>query len=137
MTDTIKKLHRKYMESGYPPISYVTFSRLRPFWVVQPKINMRNTCLCQKHENMDLLTECLKKNNFIKENSTSDVIKSMCCDIYNLECLQRKCATCKNGPVIYQEIDNSEKVVYWAWENQKKSYIKNGIEKTAITVEKV
>ncbi|PZC79421.1 hypothetical protein B5X24_HaOG216416 [Helicoverpa armigera] len=137
LTDTIKNLHRKYIESGYPPISYVTFSRLKPFWVVQPKINMRNTCLCEKHENMDLLTESLKKNNFIKENSTSEVIKSMCCDIYNLECLQRKCATCKNRHVIYQEIDNSEKVVYWAWEKQKNSYIKNGIEKTAITVEKV
>ena len=63
MTDTIKNLHRKYIETGYPPISYVTFSRLKPFWVLQPKINMRNTCLCEKHENMDLLTESLKRNH--------------------------------------------------------------------------
>lgn len=137
MTDTIKNLHRKYIESGYPPISYVTFSRLKPFWVLQPKINMRNTCLCEKHENMDLLIASLKKNHIIKENSTTDVIKSICCDIYNLECLQRKCTTCKNRHLIYQEIDNSEKVLYWAWEKQKNSYTKNGIEKTAITVEKV
>lgn len=137
MSDTIKNLHRKYIESGYPPISYVTFSRLKPFWVLQPKINMRNTCLCEKHENMNLLIESLKKNHIIKENSTTDVIKSICCDIYNLDCLQRKCTTCKNRHLIYQEIDNSAKVLYWAWEKQKNSYTKNGIEKTAVTVEKV
>ncbi|KAL0818993.1 hypothetical protein ABMA28_008280 [Loxostege sticticalis] len=137
MTDTIKNLHRKYLESGYPPISYVTFSRFKPFWVLQPKINMRNTCLCQKHENMDLLIESLKRNRIIKENSVTDIIKSVCCDIYNLECLQRKCTICKNRHVIYQEIDNSKKVVYWAWEKQKNSYTKNGIQKTSITVEKV
>lgn len=112
MTDTIKNLHKKYIDSGYPPISYVTFSRMKPFWVQQPNINMRNTCLCEKHENMGLLISALKTNRVIKENTTSDVLKSICCDILNFKCIQRTCPVCKNKHLNYQEFSNSENVSY-------------------------
>lgn len=137
LKDTIKNLHKKYLTSGHPPISYVNFTRMRPFWVTQPKLNARNTCLCQKHENMDLLITSLKRNRIIKENTTTEILSSICCDIFKVECLQRTCPICRNRHLNYQEFDNSKDVVYWAWKKIKKNYKKNGVDKIAINVEKV
>lgn len=137
MKDTIKNLHKKYLTSGYPPISYVTFTRMRPFWVTQPKLNLRNTCLCEKHENMDLVISSLKRNRIIKENTTTEILSSICCDIFKVECLQRTCPVCKNRHLNYQEFDNSKDVIYWNWKKIKKNYKKNGVDKIAVNVEKV
>ncbi|XP_060801831.1 uncharacterized protein LOC132904258 [Amyelois transitella] len=137
MTDTLKNLHLKYLKSGEPPISYSTFSRLKPFWIIQPNVNARNTCLCEKHENMKLLIESMKRNRLIKENTISDVLNSLCCSKDNIDCLQRTCSNCKSRLIDYQEFDNGVHVTYWNWEKNKSTYTKNSVEKSAIKVEKV
>lgn len=137
LTDTLKNLHLKYLGSGEPPISYSTFSRMKPFWVTQPNVNARNTCLCEKHENMKLLIESMKRNRLIKENTISDVLSSLCCSKDNIDCLQRICSSCKNRHIDYQEFNNEVNIAYWGWEKNKSIYVKNNVEKSAIKVEKV
>ena len=67
MLNTIEKLYEKYrMENTATKISYIVFSRLRPFWVVFPKGGDRETCACKQHENIQLLSEVLHKNEIIK-----------------------------------------------------------------------
>ncbi|KAF9412444.1 hypothetical protein HW555_009047 [Spodoptera exigua] len=137
LTDTLKNLHLKYLGSGEPPISYSTFSRMKPFWVTQPNVHARNTCLCEKHENMKLLIESMKRNRLIKENTISDVLSSLCCSKENIDCLQRICSSCKNRHIDYQEFNNEVNIAYWGWEKNKSIYVKNNVEKSAIKVEKV
>lgn len=54
LTDTLINLHKKFNVT-YKEVSYSTFCKYRPFWVVYPKESDRNTCSCVKHVNMDLL----------------------------------------------------------------------------------
>lgn len=84
LLDSLKNLHRKYLESESPPISYVTFTRLKPFWIIQPKVGSRETCLCKPHANMDLLIFSLKKNKIISENSTTNDLNSLTCKMLRL-----------------------------------------------------
>lgn len=137
LLDNLKNLHRKYLESGFPPISYVTFTRLKPFWIVLPKVDSRDTCLCKPHANMDLLINSLKKNKIISENSTTEILNSFTCKNAKVECLQRKCKKCKNKWVLYNEFDNSHNISYYAWSKNSKTYIKNNIEKVSTIVEKI
>ncbi|KAF9408110.1 hypothetical protein HW555_012084, partial [Spodoptera exigua] len=120
LTDSLKNLHRKYLDSGLPPISYVTFTRLKPFWVLQPSLNSRDTCLCKPHANMDLLISSLKHNKIIHENSTSEVLRSLTCNQTKVECLQRKCDKCKHKIIKYSEFDNSNSISYYIWEKGTK-----------------
>lgn len=138
LKDSIKNLHTKYIESGFPPVSYTTFTRLKPFWVLKPKINARDTCLCAKHANMELLMTCLKSNKIIKENSITDVLKALCCNKDNIQCLQRTCIACIKNNLNYQEFNNEHNIVYWKWENQSKTYSnKNGVDKSTKAIQKV
>lgn len=54
LLDTLKNLHKKFLQIAPFVISYTGFNRLRPFWVVHPTLSNRETCACVIHENMDL-----------------------------------------------------------------------------------
>lgn len=129
-------MHQKYLQSGYPPVSYTKFLRMKPFWVVKPDINQRDTCLCQPHANMELLITSLKTNKNIKESSMTNVLESLCCNKYNPKCLQRECPNCPKN-IQYQEFNNSNQISYWKWEKKDKVFKKNGVEKTIKVIEKV
>jgi len=53
LNDTVSNLHSKFLaENSDLKISYRTFCRLKPFWVVWPKEKDRDTCQCKTHENL-------------------------------------------------------------------------------------
>jgi len=64
-----QNLHEKCC-AGYPSsvISYVTFTRHRPFWIVQATTcnKDRDTCLCKKHENIQLCADKLHQLHVLK-----------------------------------------------------------------------
>lgn len=53
LNSSIKNSYKNF-EALHPKIkiSYSTFCRFRPFWILQPNARMRETCLCSNHENM-------------------------------------------------------------------------------------
>ncbi|KAJ8720807.1 hypothetical protein PYW08_006272 [Mythimna loreyi] len=56
---SLEKLHKKYMEEG-GLASYTTFTRYKPFYILDPKVTQRNTCACVKHANLTFLAQKLK-----------------------------------------------------------------------------
>lgn len=56
LNNTLKNLYNKFLEenpNGF--ISYCSFCRYKPFWIVEKKISERNTCLCKVHENVKFM----------------------------------------------------------------------------------
>lgn len=137
LLDSLLNLHKKYLALNPRfTISYSAFCKLRPFWVVTPNVNSRETCLCKTHENMDLVFAALKRNKIVEQKSLQEVTKYICCDSTTNECLKRICDKCKDKHLLYNEFDDSQEIHYWTWNTEKKMYIKNGTTKTSRTVTK-
>lgn len=120
LLDSVKKLHKKFMEENPNiRISYVTFSRLRPFWVYLPRDD-RDTCGCAVHTNMDLLISSLKKKGIVDITNFQKMLDILCCDKYNLKCVSRTCQICKNKVIPYKEFSNDQEIEYYEWGRGKK-----------------
>lgn len=119
LLDTIKNLHKKFLEE-YPNLrlSYVTFSRLRPLWVLLP-LDDRDTCACAEHTNLNLLISALHKNKIVDIKNTQDMLDILCCDKYKLHCVARKCEHCKNKGIPYKQFENTD-IEYKEWNKGKK-----------------
>jgi hypothetical protein len=60
LNDSMSCLHMKFVSETSEKISLATFCRLRPNYICLTKFISRNTCLCQKHQNMALALKNLK-----------------------------------------------------------------------------
>ena len=96
LLDTLKNLHQKYIRSHNIKLSYSSFCRLRPFWVVEPTLSDRNTCACIKHANMERLVKKLYQLKILDIKTPREICKSLCCNIQFKECMYRKCRVCKD-----------------------------------------
>lgn len=68
LNDTMHILHKQFLqEHQLLKLSYVSFTRLRPFWVLPPSEKDRDTCLCKACENPRLLVEKLVNMAILKE----------------------------------------------------------------------
>lgn len=77
LLDSVKSLRKKFLhENPKKNISYVTFSRLRPFWIYLPRDD-RETCACTAHTNMDLMILALKKTKLLTSR-----IPRKCCILF-------------------------------------------------------
>ncbi|CAG4947564.1 unnamed protein product [Parnassius apollo] len=133
LSDSLQNLHKKYLETNPQyKISYSAFCKLRPFWVRVPNVNIRETCLCKDHENMELVVVALRKNYLIVKKSANEILQSLCCDPRNVHCLTKKCDSCKNKAINYKEFDNTKETHYFIWNKVKKTYIKDGKEKATL-----
>lgn len=120
LNETMKNLHKAFIKtnSEYKTMSYATFCRLRPFWIVKPLVTNRDTCLCKVHENIQLIVNKLKVLKLISENSPNEIVKNMCCSDYLPErCLERTCILCKNKTVLFtnESHDLNENITYFQW----------------------
>lgn len=91
----LKILHQKYCEKFLSKISFETFKKLKPFWIVKPKLSCRDTCACTKCENFQFLIDALHKLGLILTKNMGDIAKSICCDYKNKSCIYRECSKCK------------------------------------------
>lgn len=128
LTDTLINLHKKFNET-HKEVSYSTFCKYRPFWVVYPKESDRNTCSCVKHVNMDLLVKSLQRNKIIKEANGSMLLESLCCDVRREKCLNRTCGKCKTKVIEYGEFYNDKPLKYYQWETKTVTYVSKDEEK--------
>lgn len=120
LLDSVKKLHKKFLEENPNiRISYVTFARLRPFWVYLPRDD-RDTCGCTVHTNMDLLISSLRKKGIVDITNFQNMLDILCCDKYNLKCVSRTCQICKNKVIPYNEFSNDQEIEYYEWGRDKK-----------------
>lgn len=120
---SLKDLHRKFITSSSFKISYSSFRALRPFWVVQPKITERDTCLCSTHENMRLLIQTMHSLRIISESSIEDIVSSVCCPDKTEACLRRSCPKCKDKSGQFEIQENEVEVSYHSWVTKKEKRV--------------
>ncbi|GBM18513.1 hypothetical protein AVEN_252291-1 [Araneus ventricosus] len=136
LLDSLKHLHRKYINNGGTFMSYTQFCLLRPFWVVQPTLKDRETCLCVLHCNTKELLKKLHLYRVIKESTTKDICNTVCCK-RSYACMFRICQHCKEKKLKMvnqtNEFKNCE-VKYSKWiKTQKITQVKGEEKKVKIT----
>ncbi|CAG9787325.1 unnamed protein product [Diatraea saccharalis] len=130
LNDTLLNLHTVFKNKTGLHISYQTFRRYRPFWVLFPKASSRNTCLCILHENSDHIVRALQKAKVISFGSASDLAKSICCqNSLNLKCLERTCTTCQNEEIKLNTLIKDGYITYERWVTKNNKIIVKGMEK--------
>ncbi|KAF9410884.1 hypothetical protein HW555_010171, partial [Spodoptera exigua] len=130
LNDNLKNLHETFLKERCS-VSYSSFCKYRPYWVVFPKVD-RDTCQCKLHSNVNLLVKALKTAQIISESSGTHVINSLCCDVKQ-KCLERSCKFCANKVLNYHEFKNNKKNIFHQWVVEKKPYTgKDGKQKIKI-----
>ena len=100
LTDTLKNLHLKFLaECWQISLSYQTFCRLRPFWVLQPTAADRETCLCKTHENTMFLAKKLHQLKLLTTVNIEQLIDLIVCNNESRQCMYRLCEKCKDAVV--------------------------------------
>lgn len=121
LNDTMLNLYAKFKNTVNRKISYSLFCRYRPFWIISPDAKKRDTCLCVQHENMEQIVSSLKMTKILKETTSVNFVKSICCEgKLNEDCLMRNCEGCRNKKVQIMEIENANDTIsYWRWITKK------------------
>lgn len=101
LCDTMVRLHTKFLSESLYKVSFATFCKFRPFFVMVPNAISRETCLCVTHENMKHYITALYHNNIITVRSISGVLKQLCCGVDDVRCLLRNCEACTNKKLSY------------------------------------
>jgi hypothetical protein len=116
LCNSLKFLYRKFCEENEFLISYASFCRMRPFWVVNMKISERDTCLCQKCENISLLFQTLRKEKILDGDLDTLIKNEMCCSPRTLDCFYRKCTICADNFFTFGMFNDDKTTWYDAWE---------------------
>jgi len=123
LSDTMRNLYDKFQKETEEKISYASFCKLRPFWVIQPRVQDRETCLCLKHENMQFL---LDKLHFLGVISTANIVqfcRTLCCNAEDKACAYGECTSCRDEKKV-QIVDASSTdspSFYYKWITQNQT----------------
>lgn len=109
------ELHQKFVSETSQKISYSSFCRLRPFWVLQPTVGDRETCTCMIHDNMQFKVGKAYNLKMITVKSADDLPQLFCCDIITEDCLLRKCKSCLSKNISIPLGGGEEPVQYFQW----------------------
>lgn len=120
LTDSIKTLFNKFLVE-YPSvkISQKTFARYKPFWVVKPSCESRNTCACEEHSNIHFKIQKLFQMKVLKEKNLAELVGQIMCDENSATCAWGICKKCRNTRIPITIGDMDCEVSWFKWE---KSY---------------
>uniref|UniRef100_A0A8D8Z5S4 Uncharacterized protein n=1 Tax=Cacopsylla melanoneura TaxID=428564 RepID=A0A8D8Z5S4_9HEMI len=122
LNDTMLNLHKKFIKSQtLYKISYPVFCRLRPFWVVYQKPEMRDTCECKLCVNTNFVVSALYRAEVINEKNAKELSAYLCCEFSGISCLQRNCDKCQKE-INYNEFNGSMDISYASWVLQADVY---------------
>ncbi|CAH2000779.1 unnamed protein product [Acanthoscelides obtectus] len=133
LLDTILNLYKKMLANNFK-ISYQTFCGLRPFWIVRPSTQNRDTCLCVTHSNLDMKLRALYDAKIIAYNNYQKLLEQLCCDRYNENCLSRRCLLCKNRLPKYKEFNDKRIIKYKMWVQERQEIIDLKTKKPKIVI---
>ena len=113
-------MFQKFCENSFL-ISYSTFCKLKPFWVITRHVSDRDTCICIRHENILLVCQQLKNLNIFEKAHPDELIESkMCCLQVTIPCLLRRCQSCKYkiNNLQTEEFDPNKESYYDIWQSK-------------------
>lgn len=128
LCDTLVNTFKKYKTEG-GRYGFTTFYRNKPFFILSPGINSRNTCLCPKHSNIDYLHTALVKHGIIS-GTRKDVLENICCDTNNYDCMYHTCRQCKNRKVQFNLVTEeklNQEVEWLEWDRKEHIYEKKDL----------
>ncbi|CAG9787763.1 unnamed protein product [Diatraea saccharalis] len=134
LLDTLKNIHKKFVNDTGLAISYATFIRRKPFYVLSPKLSDRDTCACRKHANMHFKFISLKKAYvLVFYNNLKEAVKATVCDKKSRSCMYSECTVCAEKKINYDySSTNQDANISWIeWNLKNHEYDKNGVKKVS------
>ncbi|PZC73688.1 hypothetical protein B5X24_HaOG208959 [Helicoverpa armigera] len=127
LLDTLLKLYKKYKNEG-GNVSFTTFKRYRPFYIVPPNLSTRNTCACIKHSNLTFKAEALKKLGLIKTTDLTDLVSEMVCDVKSKSCMYSECNLCRDKvlQITIPADQNQDEVSWYEFISKSHEFERNG-----------
>nr|CAI5841458.1 unnamed protein product [Callosobruchus analis] len=123
LLDTLRNIYKEFLKSGHA-ISYSSFARLRPFWIVAPKVTDRDTCMCTMHSNIQLVIGALNAAKILKATNYQNLLTTLCCDRYSEGCLERTCLICCDKEILfYGNFDDTKSITFKQWHSSRETYI--------------
>ena len=98
LLDSLLNLHRKILsENSSVKISYSLFSRMRPYFVLFPNLQSRDTCMCKLHENLTFIANKLLRLHLISSANLESLADSCSCETQSkIACMVLGKFVCKN-----------------------------------------
>ncbi|XP_030251615.1 uncharacterized protein LOC115568462 [Sparus aurata] len=122
LADTLQNIHRRFLaENPKQKISYSLFCHLRPFWVVNPTISERDTCMCKLHENLSFVAVKLSQLKLTETANLEQLVEMVCCNSSNKSCMYGECVHCKDKSVpISSAYNSTANVSFTQWVTEEK-----------------
>ena len=125
LCETMTVLHAKYLyEHPASPVSYATFCKKRPFWVVPPKLSDRDTCLCKRHSNVQLMADTLHREGVIASARPMEQCAQLVCDTDRKICMYGECDQCDDRRLdmaaATRPTNDTKEVTYMQWTTKDK-----------------
>lgn len=136
---SLQDLHQRYVLETKAQISYSSFCRRRPFWIIAPKESDRETCVCKIHANTQFMADALAKRGIIETNKLHVLAEKIACNTENIACMYGNCLACKEINMScfkenkHQKIDYNEEIRWLQWMTKKEERVIKE-EKKSITV---
>ena len=114
---SLREAHALFLkENPEVKIGLSKFSSLRPLNVLLSSEIPRNVCLCQYHENIKLICDCLKKEIPEFPNYSSDLVANFVCSSDSETCMFGKCAKCPDWlKTISEGVDLEGPATWYEW----------------------
>lgn len=136
LNDSLRNLHAMFCRSTTTlKLSYSTFCRYRPQWIVEAKAQNRDTCRCVVHENFKYIVQKLHHTKILKENNPNEVIQNLMCPQPKEECFSKSCIHCKEKLPAYRDCDLLQPTSFQKWTNKKEER-ENARTKRKITIQR-
>ncbi|CAM1311558.1 Uncharacterised protein r2_g2202 [Pycnogonum litorale] len=139
LCDTMWNLYHKFKaENPFVSVSYTSFTRLRPFYVVPPSVHHRDTVRCKMHSNAEFKAKKLHGLGVLTSGNLTNIISGAVCSLKNEECMYARCVICKgNISHLYKDETKTsgEKVKYFEWtrNKEKRNAIKGDIKVNVVS----
>ncbi|XP_064613992.1 uncharacterized protein LOC135477727 [Liolophura sinensis] len=122
LSDSMLNLFEKFKaEHPNVDVSYTTFTRLRPFYVVLPSVHLRDTVTCKIHHNFEFKATKLHSLGVLVHCDPLNVIKDIVCSTKQKNCMYQQCEKCREKlGDMYKNIEkksSDEVVTYYEWQN--------------------
>lgn len=127
LLDTLLNTYRIYREEG-GKVSFSTFYRFKPYYVIAPTRAARDTCMCIKHSNFEYMFSALKLRSITSYKNIDEVVKSFSCDITSFNCMHGLCEVCKTPRLIFNDSQVNDSIKWYQWVRIDHKYQKAGKE---------
>ena len=114
---SLREAHALFLkENPEVKIGLSKFSSLRPLNVLLSSGIPRNVCLCQYHESIKLICDCLKKEIAKFPNYSGDFVEKFVCSSDSEACMFGRCAKCLDWlKTITEEVDLEGPATRYEW----------------------